>query len=197
MEIENNMIKNKLIELLNNPIINHKNEIIKKTTLKMAHIYCKYNNLSGQLSGILIEYYIQKKYNVIKNKPSSCIGDLYYNGNNYEIKTSNGGKYHKNFNYVQLRINHDCLYILTAYYININNINDLGELYIFRLTKKDLIYMILNYGSYAHGTIKNLGKIKIDELNKNSNNKEYALRSKYGDKCWKELLNFRIYESCI
>lgn len=41
---------------------NHKLEILKLQTLKDAHIYCKINNLSGQISGPLIEYYIKDKY---------------------------------------------------------------------------------------------------------------------------------------
>jgi hypothetical protein len=36
-----------------------------------------------------------------------------------------------------------------------------------------------------------LGKITSKDLDKN-NNKEYAIRPIYGDKCWNELLRYRI-----
>ncbi len=85
---------------------------------------------------------------MIKNNASDCIGDLQYNETNYEIKISTGGKDHNKFNYVQLRTRtiHNCEYILTAYYIDNNNIDTMGELFIFKLNKKNIKYMILNYG---------------------------------------------------
>lgn len=174
--------------------INHKIEIIKKETLKDAHIYCKINNLSGQQAGPLIEYYIKKKYGMNKNKASLCIGDLEFNEKNIEVKVSNGGKEHNRFNYVQLRMNHDCEYILTAYYLTDENICDMGELFIFKLNKQAIKDLIIKYGGYAHGTKKKLGEIKKEDLDDETNDKEYAIRTKYGDKCWKELMKFRINE---
>ena len=53
--------------------------------------------------------------------------------------------------------------------------------------------ILLKFGKYAHGTNKNLGKINIDKID----NKEYALRPRYNDKCWNELLQFRIDEYSI
>ena len=64
---------------------------MKQYNLKAVHIYCKINNLSGQISGPLIEYYIKNKYKMIKNNPSLCIGDLQHNKTDYGIKISNGG----------------------------------------------------------------------------------------------------------
>jgi hypothetical protein len=85
------------------------NEIIKFSNgnLKNAHIYCKINNLSGQMSGILIEDFIKNEYNMSKNNSSDCNGDLHSKefGINYEIKISLGGKNNNKFNYVQLRLN--------------------------------------------------------------------------------------------
>lgn len=134
---------------------------------------------------------------MVRNKPSLCIGDLKYNETDIEIKISNGGKENNKFNYVQLRLNHNCIYILTAYYINYYNLDNLGDLYIFKLNKEDIKNLIIKYGSYAHGTTGKLGKITAETLNDINNTKEYALRPKYGDKCWNELLRFRIDEIII
>ena len=170
----------------------HNEKILACNTLKDAHIYCKLNNLSGQFTGPVLEKYIQKKYNMTKNNASLCNGDLQCDDANYEIKASNGGKENNKFNYVQLRMNHNCEYILTAYYICYHNLENLGELFIFKLNKENLKSLIVNYGGYAHGTIGELGKITIEDLNDVTNQKEYAIRPKYGDKCWNELLEFRI-----
>ena len=132
-----------------------------------------------------------------KNNSSLCLGDLQSSGSNetnFEIKISNGGSKHNRFNYVQLRMNHNCHYILTAYYMDDENIEGCGELFIFKLNKTEMKKIILKYGSYAHGTIHKLGAITCDDLNNPINNKEYAIRPKYGDRCWNELLQFRVYE---
>ena len=189
--------KIKLKHILGLSKCNHKIEILKEPNIKHAHIYCKINQLSGQVSGPLIEYYIQNKYKMTKNKASLCIGDLHHCEINFEIKVSIGGKDNNKFNYVQLRINHVCEYILTAYYIDDDNINQLGELFIFKLNKENIKKIILQYGGYAHGTIQKLGPITIEDLENNLNDKEYAIRPKFGDKCWCELLQFRVDEIII
>ena len=156
--------KDKLKYVLGLSKCNHKQEIMKQPDLKHAHMYCKINQLSGQVSGPLVENYIKHRYEMTKNKPSLCIGDLQVNQVNLEIKVSTGGKENNKFNYVQLRMNHVCEYILTAYYISEDNIDDLGELFIFKLNKKDIKKMILDYGGYAHGTVKKLGRITETDL---------------------------------
>jgi galactitol-specific phosphotransferase system IIB component len=190
-------VKKELKKFLKNSKINHKLEIMKQGNLKKAHIYCIINRLSGQVSGNLLEHRIKIQNNMIKNKASLCIGDLQHNETNFEIKTSLGGKNHNKFNYVQIRFNHICEYILTAYYITNNNIDTLGELFIFKLNKMDMKKIILKYGGYAHGTKKKLGKITQDELDNIMNDKEYAFRPKYGGKSWCHLLQFRIDENSI
>lgn len=187
-------IKIKLKHILGLSKCDHKIEIMKQKNIKHAHIYCKIHQLSGQVSGPLIEYYIKNKYNMIKNNSSLCIGDLQYNQTNIEIKISNGGKENNKFNYVQIRMNHNCEYILTAYYISNDNIETMGELFLFKLNKTDMNQIILKYGGYAHGTVQKLGTITKDDLENPMNDKEYAIRPKYGDKCWCELLRFRIQE---
>lgn len=175
----------------------HTETIMRLPTLKDAHIYCKYNNLSGQFTGPVLEKYIKIKYNMTKNSASLCNGDLQCNDINIEIKASNGGKENNKFNYVQLRMNHTCQYILTAYYIDDTNLDNLGELFIFRIDKENIKQLIIKYGGYAHGTIGELGTITMEDLNDINNSKEYALRPKYGDKCWNELLSFRVDEITI
>ena len=162
--------------------INYKIEILKQQNLKEAHIYCKINNIPNNIYGILIESYLIKKYNMIRNN-NNC-GDLKYKNINLEIKTSLGGKNNNKFNYVQIRFNHNCNYMLFAYYLNNSNINLGGNLYVFYLTKQQLKKLVLKYGNYAHGTIKNNGKIteNFDET------KEYSLRPSYNSKCWNRLL---------
>jgi hypothetical protein len=193
---DNDEIKIKLKHILGTSTCNcnHKIEIIKQLNIKRAHIYCKIHQLSGQVSGPLIEHYIKNKYGMIKNNSSSCNGDLQHNQINFEIKVSNGGKENNKFNYVQLRMNHSCEYILTAYHINHDNIETEGELFIFKLNKINIKILILKYGGYAHGTKKKLGEITEDDLENPTNDKEYAIRPKYGDKCWNELLHFRVQE---
>ena len=170
----------------------HTEKVMGLPTLKDAHIYCKYNNLSGQFTGPALEKYIQIKYGMTKNDASSCNGDLQYNQMNIEVKASNGGRENNRFNYVQLRMNHNCEYIFTAYYIDYENLDELGELYIFKLMKENIKQLIVKYGGYAHGTIGELGEITIEDLDDPKNHKEYAIRPRYGDHCWKELLQFRI-----
>jgi len=199
MEITNNKlqddeIKIELKNILKTPNCNYKIEIMKEHNIKQAHIYCKIHKLSGQVSGPLIEHFIKQKYNMKKNNSSLCNGDLLHNDTNIEIKASNGGKEHNKFNYVQLRMNHCCEYILTAYYLNCDNVETYGELFIFKLTKKDIKEIILKYGGYAHGTKSKLGEITEEDLDNITNDKEYSIRPKYGDKCWKDLLLFRVQE---
>lgn len=185
--------KIKLKHILGLSKCDHRLEIMKQQNLQQVHAYCKINQLSGQVFGPLIENYIKDtNIGMTKNKASLCIGDLNYKGINYEIKISLGGGKNNKFNFNQLRMNHICDYILTAYYITEANLDSLGELFIFKLNKQDLKYMILNHGGYAHGTGKKNGVITEETLDNALNDKEYAFRPKYGDKCWQDLLQFQI-----
>lgn len=185
-------IKKKLRYVLDSSKIDYKSEFLKQESLKDACIFAKVHNLTGQVSGPLIERYVGDKYGLAKNKPSVCNGDLCMNNKNQEIKASLGGKNHDKFNFVQLRLNHDCDYIFIAYYISDTNLDEYGELFTFKLDKRSLKKVIVKYGTYAHGTVKKLGPITKKSLNDLINNKEYAIRPKYGDKCWNKLLKFRV-----
>ena len=177
--------------ILENGQVNHRIMILSCKNIKEAHAYCKIHNVPGIIAGPAIENFIKKSLNMEKNLPSDCIGDINKNGINYEVKMSNGGKTHCKFNFVQIRFNHTCSYIFTAYHLSKNNIKRNGDLYIFLIDKNNLKYLVLKYGNYAHGSITNNGLITIESL-KNSD-KEYSLRPKFGDKCWKDMMKFRIY----
>ena len=94
-------------------------------------------------------------------------------------------------------MNHKCEYLLTAFYLCPENIETLGELFIFKINKEILRNLILNHGGYAHGTIAQLGSITIQDLEDSNNDKEYAIRPSYGDKCWQALLPHRVQEDGI
>ena len=185
----------RLKEHLNIINVNIETEILKLPNLKEAHIYCVIQQISAQKYGLLLEKFIQTKYNFIKNNPQDCLGDCSKNGINYEIKVSLGGANHTKFNYVQIRPSHNCdIYIFTAYHLSNENVELEGELFIFKIPKKEIINLLSLYGSYAHGTIKEYGLITIETLYKN-NNIEYALRPHFNDNCWKAMLNFKIQET--
>jgi len=186
----------KLKEYLNKSLIDHDDKILTQNTLKLAHIYCIINNISSQKYGILIEKYILIKYNYKKNSPSKCNGDCVKNKKNFEIKTSLGGKFHNKFNYVQIRLTHSITnYIFIAYHLSTKNVDNEGELYIFKLSSENVKKLILLYGTYAHGTKKEYGNITELTLNDKNNIREYALRPSYGDECWNQFLKFRILEN--
>jgi len=188
-----NNINNSLKNLLKEKNKNHSIFILKLDNIKDALIYCKINKLSGPKMGCLIEKYILNKYKIKKNKAKLCNGDFSVNNNNIELKVSLGGNLNNKFNFVQLRPSHNVnTYILICYYINISNININGEEYIFYIPKNNMIELIKSNGTYAHGTIKKLGKIN-DILD----NVEYALRTKYNDSLWNKLLNFQIKDLSI
>lgn len=186
-----------LRKLLTKSTVDHREEVMLCDSLKAAHVYCKTNSLPGQITGPLIERYMRDAFRMTKIKASACAGDLRCEGVNYELKISNGGTKNNKFNYVQLRMTHECEYILTAYYLDESNVKQMGELFVFRLDKKAMKQMILAHGSYAHGTKKVLGSISEEDLSRMDNQKEYALRPVYDDACWKALLKHRVPESCF
>ena len=175
----------------------HETHIMKQRTLKDAHTYCVVHNVSSQQYGPILEKYIRTKFNYIKNKAKDCTGDCSKNGKNSEVKVSiGGGSNHTKFNFVQIRPSHDCeTYILTAYHLSHENVIREGILYIFKVPKTQIKKIIVLYGGYAHGTIKEHGKITIQSLNDESTVKEYALRPTINDKCWKALMTFHIKEN--
>jgi hypothetical protein len=176
--------------------VKHEDQVMKLATLKEAHTYCVIHGLSAQQYGPLLEKFIRTKFNYIKNKAEDCAGDCSKDGNNSEVKVSLGGATHTRFNFVQIRPSHDCEnYILTAYHLSPENVEEEGELYIFKISKLNIKKIVMLYGGYAHGTIKEHGAITIDSLNNENIIKEYAIRPTINDDCWKALMVFRVSES--
>ena len=189
---------NRLKEHLQSSKNKHDDLILKENTLKNAHIYCIIHNVSAQQYGPLLEKYIITKYNYKKNNASNCTGDCSKDEENIEIKASLGGITHTKFNYVQIRLGQNITsYLLTAYHLTNSNVEDEGMLYIFKIPKTDIKKIIMSYGGYAHGTVKEHGQITLESLNDDGNKKEYALRPLFNDACWNELMKFRIDEKDI
>lgn len=186
----------KLEEYLAISKINHEYHIMNLATLKEANTYCIIHRVSAQQYGTLLEKFVRTKFNYSKNNASDCTGDCSKEGKNSEVKVSLGGAKHKKFNFVQIRPSHDCdTYILTAYHLSPENVETEGELYIFKVPKSDIKNLVVSYGDYAHGTIKELGIITKDSINDELSIKEYSIRPTINDECWNALLEFRVPES--
>lgn len=171
----------------------HEQYIMKSPTLKDAHVYCVIHDLPTQQYGFLLEKFIRTKFHYNKNKDEDCMGDCSKNGENVEIKVSLGGNSCSKFNYVQLRPSHDChTYLLTAYHLSHENVEQEGELYIFKVSNAAMKQLIVRHGTYAHGTLCEHGKITLETL---QTKKEYALRPTIHNACWNALLPFRIMEN--
>ena len=187
---------NRLMNILIVSKINHEERIMNLPSLKQAHIYCLIHNIPSQQYGTLLEKYIRTKYNYIKNKAQECRGDCFKNNKNAEIKVSLGGLNRNKFNFVQIRLYHNCeIYILTAFNLSFKNVESEGELYIFKIPKQDIKKLIIRFGNYAHGTFKKNGIITNKSINNKNNIKEYAIRTIINDACWKYLLYYKIEES--
>jgi len=169
--------------------VDHEEIMLRLTSLKDAHVYCVLNQLSAQQYGPLLEKFIRKKFGYVKNKSTACTGDASKDGKNSEIKVSLGTATRDKFNFVQIRPAHNCdIYVLTAYYLSLDNVDSEGELYIFKVPKEEINRLVVSFGGYAHGTLKEHGTV-------DSTNKEYALRPRRNDGCWHALLPFRVPET--
>lgn len=185
-----------LREVLKRGVVCHQSHILQEHTLHHAHIYCVLNGLSAQKFGPLLEWYIIRTFGLAKNSASDCTGDCKVNDVNTEIKVSLGGQRHNKFNYVQIRVHHDVShYLLTAFSLSAENVEREGELFLYWIDHAAMMTLVLNHGTYAHGTKKTNGPIDADSLRDIHNTKEYALRTKVGDTCWNALQAFRITES--
>jgi len=175
--------------------IDHVSAAVTEKSLKDAHAYCIEHGLSAQKYGAVIENYIIKNHNFSRSMAKDCVGDCLKNTENYEIKVSLGGAKNNRFNYVQIRPSQKIhFYLFTAFHLTEENIDELGELYLFKTPKPEIIKLICEYGSYAHGTVSEHGPITEESVT-TGRNLEYAVRPVFNSKCWKSLLPFQIEES--
>ncbi len=157
--------------------INHEKQLMKLPTLKDAHVYCVIHSIAAQQYGPLLERYIQAKFAYVKNKAKDCLGDCAKDGKNCEIKVSLGGATHSRFNFVQIRPSHDCdAYLLTAYHLSPENAESEGELFVFRVPKADMISLVVAFGGYAHGTVKEHGPVTIETDTENGLNRLTSIK---------------------
>jgi hypothetical protein len=150
-------------------------DILECETIEKAFEWCFIRSIAPNVIGNKLEYYIINKYDMTKISPSLNGGDAYWMDIPIEIKCSSGRD--NKFNFVQIRkpIHH----LFICYTID--------EVYCFLVPPCCIEDFIIRYGTYAHGTFSQYGK--INELNEN---REYALRFKYNGKLWNELLQYRM-----
>jgi hypothetical protein len=187
----------RLKAVLAKPRGGHERALMGQRSLKAAHIYCVINGLSSQQFGPLLERYICERFGYTRARASDAKGDATdpATGKTTEIKVSFGGPTRSRFNFVQLRPAHKCSwYLLTAYNICDTNADQGGELFVFRVPAQAVRDLIVSYGGYAHGTVKEQGPVTRKQIEDPECEYEYALRPVLGDNCWKELLKFRVNE---
>ena len=144
-----------------------KQEIAKAKTFRDAAIIAK-SELSPQAAAGPLESWVKARLRMTPALNGTS-GDGVYQGSTIELKQSLGGKTGSAFNFVQIRPDHDVdNYIFTTYDI----FND--DTTWFNIPADDMHDLIVEFGGYAHGTIKALGPITADTLK--GRNCEYAIR---------------------
>jgi hypothetical protein len=173
--------------------LDHRAAALAQPSLKYAHAYCKTNAVSSQSFGPTIETYIIRDRGWMRQPPRLRAGDAVdAAGLTYEIKASLGGATHGAFNYVQIRPAHNIdVYLLTAFHLTEANAGDGGELYVFRVAAPAMYELVARFGRYAHGTRAYHGDISVETVSAVGNDKEYALRPRFGDACWAALEPYR------
>lgn len=128
--------------------------------------------------------------------PDEHSGDASKNGLNYEIKASLHAKNSK-FNFVQIRPDHNVdYYIFLGYDLFHQDEAGIGKSYLFKIPSNDVYELIIEFGGYAHGTVKKLGKITHENLK--GRGCEYALRvspqckGKKNTALWQRLLSYEV-----
>ena len=143
-----------------------KSALLAENSFRDAAIIAK-TQLSSQAYSPALEAWLKARLN-IGPAVNETSGDGVWDKQNIEIKVSLGGKSGQ-FNFVQIRPDHDIDgYLFVTYSIW----ND--EVTWFYVSPNDMNDLILEFGGYAHGTIKALGKITEDNIK--GRNCEYALR---------------------
>jgi hypothetical protein len=149
--------------------------------------------LSSQSYGSKLEAWIKNYFN-LGSKIDNLSGDASLNNKNFEIKVSVQGQ-NGSFNYVQIRPFHNIdAYIILNYSI------DLDEVIWLYIPHVEMPALINEWGTYAHGTLKQNGPITMDSI---LNNKyEYAIRPNMhkedkhkAKKCWNVLEQYKVTEN--
>ena len=128
--------------------------------------------------------------------PDEHSGDASKDGLNYEIKASLHAKNSK-FNFVQIRPDHTVdYYVFLGYDLFHQDEAGIGKSYLFKIPSNDVYELIVEFGGYAHGTVKKLGKITRENLK--GRGCEYALRvsphckGKKNNALWQRLLSYEV-----
>jgi hypothetical protein len=181
-----------IVHDLRNPV-DYLDLINKESCILRKCILCK-KYLSSNTWSLLLEKYIKNLFN-LKDPESRISGDAKSSlGLNIEIKVSLGDS-QSNLNFVQLRPDHHLdYYLLLAF--NVHESSH-GKLYWMLCDPERLYKLLPEYGNYAHGTTRILGK--ITEENVYDRNCEFSLRPNplkedhiKSKKLWKELLKFQV-----
>jgi hypothetical protein len=187
-EDQDAMIKAKLRNYLN-PLTYEQHKIaIRDKSIKDAHIYCLLEKVSRDVFGRLVEDHVKNRFELTPQHA-------------FQIKTAVGcGPQRIKFNFTQIRLCRAIeLYYMTGYYLTKNNTDKKGELYIFRIKKEKMIFLLNRFGGYTKDTMKKKhGKITVAQLQAESisdnNETSYALRPVLGEQCWDTLLEFSVFE---
>jgi hypothetical protein len=148
----------------------YKNKCLIEKNILYKCILCK-KYLSSNQWGPMLEKYIKELFLLKKPKNNTSGDGCSMNNKKIEIKVSLGDS-NGQFNFVQIRPDHDIdYYILMCY--NVFD-DELGKIYWFLCPSGELYKLLPEYGSYAHGTITKLGKIEPHNIY--GHNHEYALR---------------------
>lgn len=159
-----NALRNTWLDL--NQSTDFQSKILSESDIRNACILAK-TQLSSQAAAPTLERWIKSHLNIAQPVDETS-GDGVYQGDNVEIKVSLGGKSGQ-FNFVQIRPDHDVqAYLFLTYSIWKD------EITWFMIPSEELYALIPDFGGYAHGTIKALGKITHDNIK--GRNCEYALR---------------------
>lgn len=180
------MNKKNLILLLKNKLLSDKTDHwVKIKSLKSINEAFAYSkvNLTGPQYGPLLEKYLINRYKWKQIQAKKMCGDIKTNRHVFELKVSLSGSEKKPFNFNGIRNQPIDFYILIAYYVDLKNSHDLGELFIFKLNKDELYALLGKH--FSHGC-KSLWE-KVDEKIK-------KLGVVYKSAKWSKLLKYRISE---
>lgn len=192
MGITKNVLRKNLKKLFERNKINHWAALLSFLTLKEAFAYSK-AELSGPQYGVSLQKWITIKFGWDRPDPKLLKGDIVTKKSAFELKVSLGTKTYNKFNFVQVRLQHTVdFYVLIAYYVTEANLAKLGEIFIFKLTKKEIVHFVGK--SYSHGTTSSWAATSAETIKTYS---EKDVRVSFGSKKWVNLLKFRISQQAF